>query len=221
MSKGKEAKSDPVRATLTDAAYRLITEEGIEALTVRRLAQEAGTSTMAVYSRFGSISAVASEVSERAFVDFGAALTVAGTTDDPLADLMCQGLAYLRFATANPLLYTLMFQYTSKEWATSHRKSLLQEGSPTDSVSGRAAFTAMADTVRRASPADTDETALLIHAGVVWSTVHGLAMLSIAGHLGGAHDLVARSGLVTLTAGYGVARAEAEAAFARAEKRME
>lgn len=204
---------------MIDAAYRMVTSEGIEALTVRRLAQEAGTSTMAVYSRFGSISAVAEAVSERGFAEFGTLLASAGTSDDPVVDLMGQGLAYLRFATQRPLLYTLMFQYTSPEWAVSHRKALLQNGSPTDSVSGRAAFSVMSETVRRAAPAGTTDLDLIIHAGVVWSTVHGLAMLSIAGHLTGAHDLVARAALISLAVGHGVSADEAQRAFTSAEQR--
>lgn len=221
MSRGKEATADPVRELLTESAYRLITHDGVEALTVRRLAKEAGTSTMAVYSRFGSIGAVAGEVCERGFGEFGAAIGAGGPTDDPIADLMYQGLAYLRFATDNPLLYTLMFQYTSPEWAASQRKSLLQYGNPTDSANGRAAFDLMAAAVGRVAPADADDTERLIRAGAIWSTVHGLAMLSIAGHLTGAHDLVARSALTALAVGYGIPQADADAAFDAAARRLD
>ncbi|GAA2372179.1 TetR/AcrR family transcriptional regulator [Gordonia cholesterolivorans] len=220
MSNSEEARPDPVRETLSAAAYRLVTEQGVEALTVRRLAQEAGTSTMAVYSRFGSIGAVAAEVCERGFAEFGDALSAAGRTDEPLTDLMCQGLAYLQFATDHPLLYTLMFQYSSPEWAASQRKALLQHGNPTDSPMGRAAFGVMAETIRRVATPETDDAALLIRSGVAWSTVHGLAMLSIAGHLTGAHDLVARGALISLAVGGGTPREEAERALDAAMARM-
>ena len=46
--------ADPeVRAALTDAAARLLGEEGPAAMTTRRLATEAGTTTTAVYTHFG------------------------------------------------------------------------------------------------------------------------------------------------------------------------
>ncbi|EGD53878.1 TetR/AcrR family transcriptional regulator [Gordonia neofelifaecis] len=220
MSEREEPRPDPVRTTLADSAYRLVTEQGVEALTVRRLAEAAGTSTMAVYSRFGSIGAVAGEVCERGFAEFGAALADVGGSDDPVVDLMCQGLAYLKFATGHPLLYTLMFQYTSPEWVGSQRKSLLQHGNPTDSAAGRAAFQVMADAVRRVTEPGTDEGDILIRSGVAWSTVHGLAMLSIAGHLSGAHDLVARAALISLAVGGGTSRDAAERAFDDAARRM-
>ncbi|ALG83731.1 TetR/AcrR family transcriptional regulator [Gordonia phthalatica] len=212
MSARKGETPDPVRAMLIESAYRLITQEGVEALTVRRLAKEADTSTMAVYSRFGSVGAVAGEVCERGFVEFADALRSAGSSDDPVADLIGQGLAYLRFATEHPRLYTLMFQYASPDWTSSKRTSLLQHGNPTDSNSGRAAFLVMVDALRRVTPDDA-ETELLIRAGATWSMVHGLAMLSIAGHLTGVHDLVARSALIALVVGYGTPPEDAERAF--------
>ncbi len=204
---------------LTESAYRLITQEGVEALTVRRLAKEADTSTMAVYSRFGSVGAVAGEVCERGFVEFADTLRAAGTSSDPVADVLAQGLSYLRFATENPRLYTLMFQYTSPDWTASKRTSLLQHGNPTESVAGRAAFRVMVDALRRVTPTDAED-AILIRAGATWSMVHGLAMLSIAGHLTGVHDLVARSALIALAVGYGTPAPEAERAFDAAADRQ-
>ncbi|MGB3698193.1 MAG: TetR/AcrR family transcriptional regulator [Gordonia sp. (in: high G+C Gram-positive bacteria)] len=220
MTEREEGRTDSVRDDLANAAYRLIAVDGVEALTVRRLAQEAGTSTMAVYTRFGSLGAVAGEVCERGFAELGTELSACGASDDPLADLMHQGLRYLQFATSHPRLYTLMFQYTSPDWPSAQRMPLLQHGAPTDSVAGRAAFSTMVGAVRAASAATIDDATLLIRAGVVWSTVHGLSMLSIAGHLTGAHDLVARDGLITLAVGHGADRPDAEAAFAEAELRM-
>ena len=44
---------DDTSRALLAAAHRLLAEDGPEALTVRRIANEAGMSTMNVYSRFG------------------------------------------------------------------------------------------------------------------------------------------------------------------------
>ena len=48
------AQLDSVGSMLVKAAADLLAEEGPEALTVRRIANAAGVSTMNVYSRFGS-----------------------------------------------------------------------------------------------------------------------------------------------------------------------
>ena len=53
MSQVPEALDAPALAVL-QAASRLLAAEGPEALTNRRLASEAGTTTMTIYTRFGS-----------------------------------------------------------------------------------------------------------------------------------------------------------------------
>src|SRR5512138_3570780 len=49
----RRTASDDVEQALLEAAARLLTDEGPEALSVRRVAAEAGVSAMGVYSRFG------------------------------------------------------------------------------------------------------------------------------------------------------------------------
>ncbi len=53
MSAPSEA-ADPVRAAVLAAAGSLLEREGPDAVTNRRIAREAGCTTMAIYSRFGS-----------------------------------------------------------------------------------------------------------------------------------------------------------------------
>jgi AcrR family transcriptional regulator len=50
---------------LIDRAARLFSEAGPAALTTRRLAAEAGTSTMAIYTHFGSMSELIREIAKR------------------------------------------------------------------------------------------------------------------------------------------------------------
>ena len=49
------AHDEVTRLTLRDAAERLIATGGLEAVSARRVAAEAGTTTRAVYSLFGSM----------------------------------------------------------------------------------------------------------------------------------------------------------------------
>src|SRR2546423_5287378 len=55
MARGGAAAADHDRQRdqLVDAALRVVGERGLGELTVRRIAEAAGTSTMSVYSRFG------------------------------------------------------------------------------------------------------------------------------------------------------------------------
>ncbi|AVM01419.1 TetR family transcriptional regulator [Gordonia iterans] len=226
----RSATTDAVRERLIDEAYRMITADGAGAVTVRRLAAAAGVSTMAVYTRFGSVGAVTGAVCERGFDEFADLMESVSRSDDPVADLQLLGLTYLAFATAHPHLYTLMFQYTSPDWDAARRSDLMSAGRPTDSPAGRRAFAAMMRALERVGGADARGDAggvgaatpaeHLLQAGETWSAVHGLAMLSIAGHLRGAHDAVAESLLVTLAVGHGADRVAAQASLAAAQRRL-
>ena len=47
------ANDDPIKGSLLEAAHLLLEQAGPVAMTVRAIAEKAGISTMAVYSRFG------------------------------------------------------------------------------------------------------------------------------------------------------------------------
>ncbi|TWS23253.1 TetR/AcrR family transcriptional regulator [Tsukamurella sputi] len=213
--------STDVRETLVSLAHRIVDSDGVDKLTVRRLAAEAGVSTMAVYTRFGSVGAVAAAVRERGFGEFADLMESVGETADPLADLYLQGLLYLRFAAAHPHLYSLMFQYTSPEWAAGQRAELVQNAAPAETEEGARAFGAMRRRVARAYPGgDTAITG--VRAGEAWASTHGIAMLAMARLLAPeALDAVTESMMVALSVGHGARHADAADAFSRARGRLD
>ncbi|MEU4805565.1 TetR/AcrR family transcriptional regulator [Actinosynnema sp. NPDC023587] len=97
------------RSALVDTAARLLAEEGPSALSTRRLAAEAGTSTMAVYTHFGGMSGLVREVVHEGFARLQHHLTGVEETADPVADMALLGRAYRRNALANSHLYPVMF----------------------------------------------------------------------------------------------------------------
>jgi AcrR family transcriptional regulator len=102
--------ADPaLRTSLIEAAAHLIATVGPDGLSLRRLATEVGTSTMAIYTHFGSMDEVRRAVRREAFVRFGARLSAVDKTRDPVADLGMLGRAYFANAVANPDLYRAMF----------------------------------------------------------------------------------------------------------------
>src|SRR5882757_8642830 len=101
---------DPnLRAQLVEAAARVLAEQGPAALSTRRIATEVGTSTMAVYTYFGSMADLVRAVVKEGFARLAKHLDQVATTDDPLADLSNLGQAYRQNAIDNPHLYTVMF----------------------------------------------------------------------------------------------------------------
>lgn len=78
-------------------------------MTLRRLAREVGTSTMAIYTHFGSMEELRREVRKEGFARLRSRLGQVEETKDPVADLIVLGAAYYLSAMAAPNLYRAMF----------------------------------------------------------------------------------------------------------------
>lgn len=102
--------ADPsVRTALLETAAELIATQGSAGLTLRRLADEVGTSTMAVYTHFGGMQNLRQEIRREGFARLRDHLDAVATTADSLADLAWLGWAYYDNAVENPNLYRVMF----------------------------------------------------------------------------------------------------------------
>ncbi|MCG7597107.1 WHG domain-containing protein [Mycobacterium sp. PSTR-4-N] len=170
-----------------DAGVRLLERDGVAALRARAVAAEAGTSTMAVYTHFGGMTGLLDAIAREVFDRFTAALTEMPPTEDPVADFLAMGLAYHRFAMANPQRYQLMFGTSAPASIAAHRVDLTSTGSGTDRREWAASFGALRQAVHRMMAAGRirpdDE---LAAAARLWSVVHGVVMLETAGFFG--HD---------------------------------
>ena len=109
MGRPKE-HDERTAAALLDAAERLAEQEGLAALSVRRVANEVGTTTRAVYSLFGSKEGLVVALGSRAFDLLGATVSALPRTDDPQADLVQAGLVFRRFAREHPALFRIGVQ---------------------------------------------------------------------------------------------------------------
>src|SRR5215475_13893329 len=77
---------------LLDTAERIVEADGIDALTVRRVADGAGTTTRAVYSLYGSKEGLIVALGLRAFDYLRTGLEARPQTADPAADLVDAGV---------------------------------------------------------------------------------------------------------------------------------
>ena len=174
--------SEDIRQQLVLAGMTILERDGLQALSVRKLAAEVGLSTMAVYTHFGSMTGVVDAVAGEAFARFTAALTEVPPTDDPVADFLAMGVAYHRFAMANPQPYQLMFGTGNPAMLYSHRSDLTVTGHAT---SRDASFQVLCTAVRRMIDAgrirDDGEA---VTAGRFWSICHGAVTLEMAGFFG-------------------------------------
>jgi AcrR family transcriptional regulator len=88
-----------------DAAERVLEREGLEAVTMRRLAEELGIRAPSLYKHLASKAEILGGLQERALVRLAAALAAA---DGDLAGL---ARAYRRWALSHPRLYELSARY--------------------------------------------------------------------------------------------------------------
>jgi AcrR family transcriptional regulator len=96
---------------LLDGAERIVESEGLDALTVRRVAEEVGTTTRAVYSVFGSKDGLVVALGIRAFDFLRETIAALPETDDPAADLVDAGVqVFRRFAVEHPSLFEVGFR---------------------------------------------------------------------------------------------------------------
>jgi AcrR family transcriptional regulator len=100
------------RAALRSAAERLIAEGGPGAFSVRAVAEEAGTTTRAIYSLFGSKDGLLIDaLAQDAFDYLTDGIDTLGETDDPAEDLVAVGIDVFRaLVLEHPALYRIAFQ---------------------------------------------------------------------------------------------------------------
>ncbi len=165
-----EPAATDVRAALIAETARLLYDAGPEAVSVRKVADAVGTSTMAVYTHFGGKPELLRAVCSEGFHQLGRHLARVRRTDDAVADLAAFARAYRRTARADPHLFRAMFARPVGE--------VLVE--PDEQAQALETFLVLVRGVQRAMDAGRldrvapDEMALEL-----WSAVHGLVSIEL------------------------------------------
>ena len=172
------------RLAVLDAAGRLLTRDGPEGLSMRRVAAEVNASTKVLYTMFGAKEGLIEELyvegfarlrdaNEQALQDAGAP----GADLDPVARLWVRARVYLDNAVANPHYYRVMFGHPVPAFRPSQ-----------DTVARtRTTFDGLVEIVRDAAAAGQFVPELVEHpreaAVAFWTSWHGAASLLLAGRL--------------------------------------
>jgi AcrR family transcriptional regulator len=190
----EKAAVPTAREKLLASARKVLARDGIEGLTLRAIAREAGVSHGAPLRHFPSLARLLSALAAEGFEQLVASVTAAlasaepsaepsaarsaepsvGPKDaDPRGQVALAGRGYLRFALAEPGVFSVMF-----------RPDLCDIGDPLYQEASAASFTQLMEVAAAAQAAGWQEhmpTARL--AAVLWSNVHGLAELWLHGAL--------------------------------------
>jgi AcrR family transcriptional regulator len=162
---------------LLQAAKRVAERDGINGLTMRAVAREAGVSHAAPAHHFGDVTGLLSELAAIGFEKFSAALAAVACSD-VAADIVAarKASAYVAFARENPCMFQLMF-----------RGERLDPNRPALRAASESAFLTLAGIVAERRHEEVVPNQLtLVQAGDIariWSMVHGFAMLYLDGRL--------------------------------------
>ena len=188
-------------AALLDAAERIVESDGVDALSVRGVADVVGTTTRAVYSLFGSKEGLLVGLGEHGFRLLGRAVAAQRQTADPARDLAVAGLLFRTWALAHPSLFRIAVQRELPDPA-------LAAGFGAAAVE---TFGILEGKVRRVADAGLLGSRAVRDAAVEYHALcEGLASVELRGFLvpAGRAERVWRDALATLVAGFAVSDAK-------------
>ena len=169
-----EAEIDAFRRRTVVAAARLFARHGYGAVTMRAIAAELGTSPMAPYRYFDNKAEIFAMVRAEGYRRFADAQEQAfGSSSDPLARLLEMRTAYVRFAVDHPDEYRVMFEL--------HQEP--EQSHPELSRESHRAFALLEEAARRAIAAGVLAGEPTTVAHLLWSSLHGMVSLKLAGKL--------------------------------------
>jgi len=113
---GRRIDDDSTRADLIAAAERILVTQGPDALSVRAVAAEAGTTTQSVYTLFKSKAGLVNALALRLYELVEEVIVTTPETDDPAEDLAEIAVGAIRtFAHEHSALYRIGFQRVGGE----------------------------------------------------------------------------------------------------------
>ncbi|MFE3059454.1 TetR/AcrR family transcriptional regulator [Nocardia sp. NPDC059239] len=169
--RARRTPSKDVERVLVDAAEAVLVREGLEGVTVRAVAAEAGVAQAGVYSRFGGKDGLERELLIRGFDALRAEVATADEAD-PIMRLRVAAQSYRRFAIEHPDHYSIMFAATVGKHFTSET---VQEsaGRAFGELVVHLGYAIGLGAIRTGDPGDL--------AQQVWSALHGAVSLELNG----------------------------------------
>lgn len=161
------------------AAIGLLNTSGASALQARSIATEAGLSTMAIYTHFGSLECLLAGVGQYGFDGLTRLLEELPKSEDPVADIAVASSAYRRFARTYPRLYQLIFEVYGPNPDSGCRAAVLLN-EDAGSAGPAAYFASSLQRIARSCPAAGGIEAEMA-AARFWAMIHGSVTLELAG----------------------------------------
>lgn len=167
-----------VQERILNAARDLFLKEGVEAVSLRKIAEAIEYTAPALYTHFRDKNEILKALCRQDFGALSAALLRAAKIADPAQRILRIGHAYIRFAVENPHQYRFMMMTAHPPEVEPDAEDLADKDDP--ERNGYAALRqgvadAIAQGLMRPDIKDAE-----LGAQVLWAGVHGIASLEIA-----------------------------------------
>lgn len=114
-----------MRRAMLEIAGQMVIEDGVYALSTRKLAERAGASTTAIYTLFGGKKGLLEALCIEGFERLGEEVRAVDRALDPLERLRAMNRTYRQLALEHPARYALMFEQAMPEQV--HSEAALEQ----------------------------------------------------------------------------------------------
>lgn len=177
VAERKERHKEDLKREILDAAKSLFKEKGLEATSIRAIAEKIEYSPATIYLYYKDKNEIVHALHSEGFKLLVSHFEVLNHISHPFERLKGMGRAYIQFALQNPDIYKLIF---NMEEPLKHVANCYEEWDE-----GDRAFDILLKTVGECQKLDyfkdfaTEQISF-----VIWSSMHGLCTLRTTGHLG-------------------------------------
>ncbi|CAN5796952.1 TetR/AcrR family transcriptional regulator [soil metagenome] len=192
ISERREREKEALRTRIIEAARDIVSEEGVEALSMRAIAERIEYSAGTIYLYFRDKEELVREVVREGFHRMGLCvqqeMEESAPGGNPALQHRCLGRAYVKFALENTAYFRVMFELPGvpRMECPSDCESQAHEFADESGWAATVATVQGAMDAGLISIPDAQEGAI-----ISWGLVHGLTSLYLSGHLGraiGTHD---------------------------------
>lgn len=175
VSERKAREKEELRALILNGAMALFAEKGVENVTIRNIAEAIEYSVGTVYVYFKDKNAILHALHTEGFSQLGGQFQTLAQIADPMERLRASGRLYIQFAATNPDMYDLMFNMKAP-------LDFVKDCADEAWNEGQSAFDFLLHVVEACLTAGyfKGHQAKPL-AFMIWSTVHGMCHLAIAG----------------------------------------
>jgi AcrR family transcriptional regulator len=164
-TRSRDLESEATRRAILEAAESLLASRGEEGLSIREVCLRAGVTPPTIYHHFGDKASLVDRVVDDCFADFDRYYEDRTPPGDPVERLRWAFDRYIEYGLAHPTHYRLMF--------------LRAPGRPTPA--GLASYDRLRRNVRAIDDAGRLVAPVEDATAALWSSVHGVTSLLIAG----------------------------------------